>query len=116
MLLEKNTRVVDCYLGVFKAVITIETGDITLEILSTAPRHEETNVESCDGEEMACVTDMGTVALATPATATATAPTITATTATTATATAPTITATTATTVTVTIATRPPNTRETSRA
>ena len=106
MLLETNTEVVDCYLGVFKTVITIETGDITLEILSTAPRHEETNVESCDGEEMACVTDMGTVAVATPATATA--PTITVTTATTVPATAP--------TVTVTIATRPHNTRETRRA
>tara|TARA_B100000085_G_scaffold259734_1_gene262729 strand:+ start:2606 stop:2911 length:306 start_codon:yes stop_codon:yes gene_type:complete len=101
MLLETNTEVVDCYLGVFKTVITIETGDITLEILSTAPRHEETNVESCDGEEMVGVTDMGTVAAATPAT-------VTAPTATTVPATTPTVTA--------TIATRPPNTRETSRA
>jgi hypothetical protein len=99
MLLETNTGVVNCYLGVFKTVITIETGDITLGAQDTAPRHEETNVESCDGEEIVCVTDMGTVAAAT--TATVTAPTAT-------TVTAPTVTATTA--------TRPPNTRETSRA
>ena len=55
MLLEKNTGEVDCYLGVFKTVITIETGDITFDrpcliliLLSTTPCHEETNVESCD--------------------------------------------------------------------